>query len=68
MYVLHDRKKNLSSTRIVRLVGDILNRAIVNDSMIEKMGKKKRKEESSYSLFVDLVYRCVWVSGIEECL
>jgi hypothetical protein len=36
-------KKNLSSTRIVRFVGDILKREILGDSMIEKMGKKKEK-------------------------
>jgi hypothetical protein len=41
-------------------------RSNLGDSMIEKMGEK-REENSSYSLFVDLVYRCVYALRIEEC-
>jgi hypothetical protein len=53
---------------MVRLVEDIRKGVILGDSMMEKIGKKTRKEESSYSLFVDLAYRCVYALRTEECL
>ena len=54
MYDVHEKKKNLSSILMVRLVDVILKSVILGDSMSEKMKgtekkkkKKKKKEESS---------------------